>query len=137
MTISENISLLLKGSFIRFCIVGGAAFFVDATVLQTLRTFLDFSPVTARVFSFLVSLTFTWLLNRRFTFQINKRISLKEWFWYLAINCLSTSINWSSYLLLIFSFDIMFDVPVLALIGATSVSLFVNYFGLKKYAFAS
>jgi len=121
--------------FIKFCIVGGLAFILDAGIL-TLAIKFGLSPISGRGISFMVATFFTWICNRTFTFRVAKSDSLfKELLRYLGVNILAFSINWLVYIFAINTLTIMYQIPALALIPATAVSMLFNYCGMKKYAF--
>ena len=83
--------------FLRFCLVGGAAFFVDAGVLVALVSGAGLDPYMARVISFLVAASFTWWLNRRYTFEVKSRPTGSEWAAYLGLMVVGAAVNYGTY----------------------------------------
>lgn len=83
--------------FLRFCLVGGAAYFVDAGVLLALVSGAGFDPYAARVASFLAAATFTWVFNRRFTFEVKHEPTRGEWLGYVALMVLGAIVNYGTY----------------------------------------
>ena len=59
----------LRGEILRFCIVGGAGFIVDAGGMSTLVALHLADPVLARAVSFSLAVCLTFLLNRLWTFD--------------------------------------------------------------------
>jgi putative flippase GtrA len=83
--------------FWRFCVVGAAAYGVDAGLLMALVSALGMNPYGARVASFLAAATFTWWLNRRFTFEVAHRPTRAEWTAYVALMALGAAVNYATY----------------------------------------
>jgi putative flippase GtrA len=83
--------------FLRFCAVGGAAFFVDAGLLVALTAAAGLDPYVARVISFLAAATFTWGLNRSFTFEVRRKPTGSEWAAYVALMSLGAAVNYGAY----------------------------------------
>jgi putative flippase GtrA len=83
--------------FLRFCVVGGAAFFVDAGVLMALVAGAGLDPYAARVLSFLAAASFTWWLNRRYTFQVKHRPTGSEWASYVGLMVIGATVNYGTY----------------------------------------
>lgn len=83
--------------FLRFCVVGGAAFFVDAGVLMALTSGAGLDPYLARVGSFLAAASFTWWLNRRYTFEARHRPTGAEWAAYVGLMVIGASVNYGTY----------------------------------------
>ena len=83
--------------FLRFCLVGGAAFFVDAGVLTALTSGAGFDPYLARVVSFLAAASFTWWLNRRYTFAVKHRPTGAEWAAYVGLMVIGAAVNYGTY----------------------------------------
>ena len=83
--------------FLRFCLVGGAAFFVDAGVLMALTSAAGLDPYLARVVSFLSAASFTWWLNRRYTFEVGRRPTGSEWAAYTGLMVVGAAVNYGTY----------------------------------------
>lgn len=141
-------------TFLRFCVVGGASFFVDAGILTFLTRALGWSPMTAQVLAFLITVMFAWYLNRSFTFRVNHKEDLfKEVQRYLSVYSVGFVINWIVYSSLVYLSsileflklthrsdlmalaDLLYTYPALALVPATGLSMFFNFFGAKNFAF--
>ena len=123
--------------FIKFLIIGGIAFFIDAGVLQGLVNFLNVDPYSARFISFTYAVIFTWLMNRKYTFSIIFSPSLQEFIKYLATQSIGLAINFTIYSLCILSINLAADYPILALIPATGLALIFNFLSMKKIVFKS
>lgn len=58
----------LAAQFLRFCMVGGVGFLIDAGMTLWLTSRMGLNAMAARVLAFLVAASATWALNRSFTF---------------------------------------------------------------------
>jgi len=123
--------------FAKFLIVGGIAFFIDASLLQSLVSVAEVSPFVARIFSFSGAVTFTWWMNRRYTFKSERSASLREFMQYITTQSLGLGINVGIYSLCLLSIDITATYPVIALVPATGVALIFNFVSMKKIVFKS
>ncbi|NTV69244.1 MAG: GtrA family protein [Azonexaceae bacterium] len=85
--------------FVRFCLVGGVGFFIDAGILQLLVALADINPYTARVFSFIFAASGTWIMNRRFTFQVRHRANHAEWLRYIGLMVIGAIANYGVFVI--------------------------------------
>ena len=122
-------------SFIRFCIVGGFMFCLDASILYIFIYGLDFSPKISRIISAICSTTISWVLHRNYTFNPSRLKLLLEYRNYILCSLLSFIINLSVYIILIEKLVICWEYPILALIAATATSMNFSYFFMKKLVF--
>jgi putative flippase GtrA len=115
------------GQVLRFAIVGGLAFLLDAAILQTLVG-LGFGPVAGRVFSLSAAVTATWLLNRTLTFTTPRRPSWREFAHYVLVSLIGMLINYAVY-----SAGIFLHVPLLvALAIGTIAGATFNFFRYRQ-----
>lgn len=119
----------------KFLLIGGGTFFVDAGILQVLVAGFDMSPFFARAFSFLSAVTVTWWLNRKYTFKTTEAPNLKEFGRYIMTQGVGLAVNVGIYSLCVVLFDVMRTYPALALIPATSASLICNFISMKFLVF--
>jgi len=71
---------------LKFALVGGIGFIVDASALMLLYQFLQLDLLLARTLAFIAAASSNWLLNRLFTFadlQLDNRKST-EWLRFIA-----------------------------------------------------
>ncbi len=120
--------------FLRFLVVGGLGFIVDASVLLALVHVGGMSRVWARIPSFLVAVTVTWWFHRDFTFDVasHSRPSLREWTRFVIANGLGNGANLAIYWALI----VLVDSPLLAALVVASVAAAgINYAMSARWVF--
>ncbi len=122
-------------TFLRFCIVGGIGFCVDAGILSVLYWGLHWSPFWARIPSFLCAVYVTWLCNSMFTFGVTSRLRLQNFTFYLMSNLIGTSLNFGVYQACIYWSATLAHMPVAALVPAAIVAMIFNYAAAKKVIF--
>jgi putative flippase GtrA len=122
-------------SFVRFCIIGGILFVIDASLLYLLINWLKYSPIVARLVSASCSITISWLLHRHYTFAPSYDRALNEYKRFVLTSIVGFIINLTTYVCLAKKWQIFWNYPVLALIIATAVSMNFSYFCMKKIVF--
>lgn len=122
--------------FLRFCIVGGIAFLVDALILEFL-VLGQVPAATARVISIAFALQVSYLLHRRFTFSALHAHSTRRWGKFMATNLVGALVNYSVFLgLLTVALSKDADISrALALLGSTAVALMFNYWANRRLVF--
>ena len=123
--------------FIKFSMVGGVGFVVDAGSLTLLTVYGGLDPVTARVISmFALGMTTTWLLNRSFTFRDQRGGSLlTEYLRFAAANAIGNSLNFGIHTLLVETLPTFHAYPVLGAVVGTAVGLVFNFTSSKYFVF--
>lgn len=105
-----------------FAIIGGIGFAIEVVVLTTLTLYAGWTPLHARIPSFLLAVLMTWRLNRRHTFAgrgLQRR--LIEAFLYIGIQVCGALINVAIFGLCLHMAPRLAAVPVLPLaIGAAA-----------------
>jgi putative flippase GtrA len=115
---------------LKFLLVGGLGFLVDAGIVAWLIT-LGVSPIVARVPSLATAILTTWLLNRSLTFRVASRPHLAELVRYAAVALTTAGLNF-----LLYTFLLHLGVkPVLAIALATLGLMFVSFSGYRLFAF--
>ncbi len=135
ITLKQNFKKITRFSFARFCLVGGLLFLLDAALLYLLIYGFKFAPTIARVISASCSITVSWVLHRSYTFGPSINRPLFEYKRYIFGSLLSFIINLSSYIILIESWTIFWQYPILAVILATALSMNFSYLFMKKIVF--
>ena len=81
---------------LRFLMVGGTAFLVDAGVLALMGR-LGLPPLAARAVSIAVALVFTWQMHRRLTFKVVRPATFDEFRRYVGISLVSIAMNYGIF----------------------------------------
>lgn len=127
---------LLDPAFLRFCVVGGVGFVVDASVLYGLVWLAQMDHVSARFCSFLVAVLATWTLNRLWTFKAHAgRNHAKEAGLYFLVQGTGGAVNIATYSLAIALVPILGRWLVIPLAIGTAAGLIINFLGSKHIAF--
>jgi putative flippase GtrA len=119
--------------FLRFVLVGGTGFVVDAAVLWLFLSFTPIGPLPARIVAIAVAMATTWLLNRTFTFGASKRTLVAEGFRYGFIGVVTSLINYGVYALLLIGAPLLS--PYAALVFASIAAMLFSFFGYSRYVF--
>lgn len=121
---------------VRFAVVGGAGFIVDASVLTSLVKFTVMDLYSSRAISFILAVSVTWYLNRVWTFKTakNKRQGA-EYARHILVQVIGALINLSVYVYCIESVEQMARYPVFPLAIGALIALVFNYFFSRKLVF--
>lgn len=100
------IGWLLRHPLLRFSMVGGAGYVVDAAMLAVATKLWELDPYTGRILSIAVAMIVTWTGNRYFTFANRRaRGSLtaiaREGLTFAGANMVGAAVNYSIYALLV------------------------------------
>lgn len=123
---------ILRHSLVRFALVGGIGFVVDAGILMLLLDTLG--PYLGRVISFICAATTTWVLNRQFTFA-GRQSGLSrrhEFTRYFGAMLLGGAVNYATYAALVALVSLVAAWPVLG-VGAGSLAGMVVNFSLARF----
>lgn len=126
---------LLRHRFVRFSIVGGVGFVIEATLLTYFATVPGLGPIKGRAISFPIAVVTTWWLNRTLTFQSTNnphRESLR----YFLVQMLGAAANLGVFFALVSVFFSLRSIPVVPLFIAAIFGLLVNFTLSTKYVFA-
>ncbi len=124
------------GQFLRFCIVGGVGFCVDAAVLLLLVGAAGLNPVAARFASFGCAVLATFELNRRWAFAgATPQPYLRRLATYLGVQGVGFAFNLGVYAAAYLILPAPFNAPVLSLAYASILALLVNFAGARFIVF--
>lgn len=119
--------------FIKFGVVGGIGFIVDASILLFLVNILIFDIAFSRACSFSCAVFVTWLINRKFTFEQSSKYSKsKEYFIYFFIQIFGALINFIIFILLVNNIEFMKKILIIPLFIGSIFSLIFNFFCIKR-----
>lgn len=120
-----------RGMFLRFALVGAAAFAFDAA-LTTALIAVGAPPPIARAIALFVSMNATFLANGIVTFGGFARGAalIRQWAAYMLANALGAGVNYGVFLLVVGHAQ-----PILAVAAGSIAGLVVNYTGSRWLAF--
>lgn len=119
---------------VKFGIVGGIGFFVEAFIIYLFNLFSDLNLIIIRFISFPIALLVTWILNRNLTFTSTKNI-ISEFLKYSTTQILGIFINIFFYSICILSADFFNDFPIMALAVGSGIAMFFNFFVSRFWIF--
>ena len=121
---------------LRFAVIGGIGFVVDAGILTALVTLQGWHHYPARAISFAAAVTVAWALNRRFTFTKTKDAK-REYARYFGVQIVGAVINLSTYVLVIEAWPATAATPVIPLAIGAALALVFNFVAARFFVFAN
>lgn len=135
---ARRINRAWAAQFLRFCIVGGVGFVVDASVLLAAVRFFGADPIGGRILSFSIAVWTTFELNRRWAFRSRGgRPYLVAFASYLGVQGVGFACNFSIYTVLYLTLPSPYNLPLACLMVASGAALAVNYAGANLLVFRS
>ena len=120
----------LSGAFLRFVLVGGVGFLVDAGLTQLL-VWRGLPPWLARCPALVAAMFVTWFANRHFTYRVAARRNTAEGLRYTITALTMAAINYTIYNLLVWQ-GLQ---PVIAITIATALQTGVSFFAYRVLVF--
>jgi putative flippase GtrA len=117
----------------RFVMVGGTGFAVDAILLKTIVVAGLAEPIAARVFSIAVAGLVTWQLNRNFTFAPSGDSQLSEATRYGGVVVAASLVNYVIYAGLMLAMPSL--EPLIALVVSSIGAMGFSYIGYDRFVF--
>jgi putative flippase GtrA len=127
----------IMGQMLRFGMVGGIGFLVDAGVLTALLT-IGLGPYSGRVVSFLAAATVTFILNRSFTFRRENPSAdhpAGEWLAYLGLMVIGGLVNYGTYAAAVALFEPVHRYPVIGVALGSIAGMAINFWTSKTMVF--
>ena len=125
-----------RSELLRFVIVGGVGFLVDAGVLMALTRGAGLDPYSGRVLSFLAASSTTWWLNRIFTFTRAARHPLaRQWARFVIVSIGGALINYGVYVATLQSWPLALQWPVIGVAFGSLAGLCFNFPAAKLLVF--
>lgn len=119
----------------RFGIVGGIGFLVDAGLLRLLLM-AGLGYYSGRLISFLAAATTTWILNRSFTFRRDSAVHpAREWLAYLGLMVIGGVVNYATYAAAIEVSDLVRARPELGVALGSIAGMLINFWTAKTMVF--
>ena len=117
-------SYVLISKFFRFSLVGGSALLIDFLILFLLIENHISDPISAKLFSLIVTIFYTWYFNRNFTFNNKYKLKFYQLFIYYLFMALGKLINYGVYVLIVLSFPQLNYGYIVASAAGSGVSSF-------------
>jgi putative flippase GtrA len=127
----------VAGQVLRFGIVGGIGFLVDAGLLHLMLK-LGLGYYGGRLVSFLAAATATWTLNRSFTFRresASARHPAGEWLAYLGLMAIGGVVNYGTYALAVELAEPVRRYPALGVALGSIAGMAINFWSAKTMLF--
>ncbi|MDQ7249468.1 GtrA family protein [Dongia sedimenti] len=127
----------VAGQILRFGIVGGIGFLVDAGLLHLMLR-LGLGYYGGRAVSFLAAASATWILNRSFTFRRETspaRHPAGEWLAYLGLMVIGGVVNYGTYALAVELAEPVRRYPVLGVALGSIAGMAINFWSAKTMVF--
>ncbi|MCW8086048.1 GtrA family protein [Sabulicella glaciei] len=122
------------GQFLRFGVVGGVGFLVDAGVLMAALA-LGMDKYSGRALSYLAAVSTTFALNRAWTFRDRKgaggRVAT-QWGRFAVLNLVGFTANYGTYALLVGLAGVH---PLPAVAAGSLAGMGFNFFLSRRYVF--
>lgn len=112
--------------FLCFGIVGTVGFIVDVAVLYGMLK-LGAGFAFGRIVSFMSAVTCTWYLNRQYTFTGTSQRATHQWLRFALVNSIGGAVNYSLYLMLVYSSSIVMRWPLLGVAAGSLAGLVINF----------
>lgn len=122
----------LPQKFLRFALIGGLGFVVDAGLLLALIG-AGSGPFIARIASLLAAMLVTWRLNRALTFGASHDGAIREGLRYLAVAASVAVLNYAIYAGLLLGIPAC--PPLLATAFSTGACMLISFAGYGRFAF--
>jgi putative flippase GtrA len=122
---------------LRFGIVGGIGFLVDAGILAAMLAW-GLGPYSGRVVSFLAAATTTFILNRSFTFRRDSRPETHpagEWLAYLGLMAIGGLVNYGTYAAAVALSEEVHRFPVIGVALGSIAGMAINFWSAKTLVF--
>ena len=125
--------------FLKFSLVGGLGFVVDAGSYFVLTHYLGGGLVSSRFVSSLVlGMTTTFLLNNFMTFRGHGSGSIfSRYLKFAAANIIGNLLNVGTHAVLVENLALFHRIPLLGVVAGTFVGLVFNFTGSKYFVFRS
>ena len=119
--------------FLRFAMVGGAGFLIDAGLLAALHHGAGLDPFSARLVSIAAAAFSTWRLNRMVTFGASAASQTTEGLRYASVAALTACFNYLVYALALIVWEDL--PPIAAAVLATLAAMTLSYLGYSRFVF--
>jgi putative flippase GtrA len=121
--------------FLRYCVVGGCGFAVEAIVIASLQYGFAWSALPCRAVSFPTAVLATWWLNHRYTY--GSRGGKAELMRYFGSQGAGLVTNLAAYASVIYAVPALDAHALIPLVIGSALGLAVNFMLADKFVFTS
>ena len=122
--------------FAKFGTVGVVGFFFDYALFHLAFDAFGFGHYGSALFSFPFTATLTWIGNRLFTFRGTHQGGVgAQWMRFLSVCGVGLVINRGAFSLLTATLPLVYEYPILGLLGGTAAGMFFNFFFARRVVF--
>lgn len=126
----------MSSRLVKFALVGGIGFVVDALVFSAFFYLLDVPLFVSRSIAFLFAATSTWIGNRLFTFSDREReAKLRQWLRFMLTASFSAIPNFAAFSLVTYLLGSKGPNALIALVIGVLVGMVSNYIISSKWVF--
>ena len=118
-----------------FVLAGLSALVTDAAILQLLTKAAHLTPLVARPVGIACALVVSWWINRTIAFAVNAAPTWSEFAKFTVASSAAFTINYLVFAAILMAYPAVH--PVLAIVFASVVSMFVSYAGYRLGVFRS
>ncbi len=134
ISLSEHRTLIIQ--FLKFAVIGLLGFGVDTGMVYLAIHVFGWDRYTSGLFSFPVAASVTWIGNRLFTFRGTHQGAVHhQWAKFLLVSAGGMVLNRGTYSAMVYTFPLVYDYPVLGLLGGTCAGMFFNFFFARRVVF--
>lgn len=112
-----------------FLVSGGAAFAVDALVLELLTALLGIAPIVARLIAISLAMVAGWLMHRTLTFAVQARPSVAEFVRYAGVAWSAAALNYGVFVAILLVRP--GTEPLVALVVSSVAAMVLAYLGMR------
>lgn len=116
--------------FLRFLLVGGTGFIIDAGLTMVFMK-CGAPPSLARIPAIGVAMLFTWTANRRLTYQVEAKANIREAVRYFSVAATMALLNYAIYFCLV---GLAWR-PFPAIVVATAAQTLASFHAYRAFAF--
>ncbi len=125
---------MLSARFVRFVVIGGVGFVIEASIITLVGHLLGWDAIDARMLSFPCAVMATWWLNRKYNFRSRNRL-LVEGSSYFVVQVAGALSNLAMFAWCISISPFFAAWPVVGLAVGAVAGLLVNFFLSNYFVF--
>ena len=125
---------MLSVRFVKFAVIGGIGFIIEASIITLAGHHLGWSATNARILSFPSAVLVTWWLNRKYNFRSQNSLATEGSSYFMA-QVAGALANLAMFVLCVSIFPFFARWPVAGLAVGASAGLAVNFLLSNMFVF--